>query len=133
MTAISKNVYFDVLDDIVDKYNNTVHRTIKKKPIDVTSDSYAEHNKGYTPNWSEEVLLLIKLKIQFLGLILLMILMVKKLNEVFTKKNCKKLMKKNLEQKKYLKEKVIKCLSNGKVIIIILIVGLIKKTLYKNE
>ena len=31
MTAISKNVYFDVLDDIVDKYNNTVHRTIKIK------------------------------------------------------------------------------------------------------
>ena len=29
MAAISKNVYFDVLDDIVDKYNNTVHRTIK--------------------------------------------------------------------------------------------------------
>ena len=29
MTAISKNVYFDVLDDIVNKYNNTVHRTIK--------------------------------------------------------------------------------------------------------
>ena len=78
MTAISKNVYFDVLDDIVNKYNNTVHRTIKMKPIDVTSDSYAEYNedfnkkdpkfkvgdhvriskyknifaKGYTPNWS---------------------------------------------------------------------------------
>ena len=31
MTAISKNVYFDVLDDIVNKYNNTVHRTIKMK------------------------------------------------------------------------------------------------------
>ena len=45
MTAISKNVYFDVLDDIVNKYNNTVHRTIKMKPIDVTSDSYAEYNK----------------------------------------------------------------------------------------
>ena len=29
MTAISKNIYFDVLDDIVDKYNNTVYRTIK--------------------------------------------------------------------------------------------------------
>ena len=42
MTAISKNVYFDMLDDIVNKYNNTVHRTIKMKPIDVTSDSYAE-------------------------------------------------------------------------------------------
>ena len=39
MTAISKNVYFDVLDDIVTKYNNTVHRTIKMKSIDVTSDS----------------------------------------------------------------------------------------------
>ena len=33
MTAISKNVYFDVLDDIVDKCNNTVHRTIKMKPM----------------------------------------------------------------------------------------------------
>ena len=38
MTAISKNVYFDVLDDIVDKYNNTVHRAIKTKPIEVTSE-----------------------------------------------------------------------------------------------
>ena len=45
MTAISKNVYFDVLDDIVDKYNNTVHKSIKMKPIDVTSDSYAEYNE----------------------------------------------------------------------------------------
>ena len=34
MTAISKNVYFDVLHDIVDKYNNTVHRTIKLKPVE---------------------------------------------------------------------------------------------------
>ena len=45
MTAISKNVYFDVLDDIVNKYNNTVHRTIKMKPIEVTNDYYAEYNK----------------------------------------------------------------------------------------
>ena len=43
MTAISKNVYFDALDDIVDKYN-TVHRTIKMKPIEVTDDYYAEYN-----------------------------------------------------------------------------------------
>ena len=42
MTAISKNVYFNVLDDIVNKYKNTIHRTIKMKPIDVTGDSYAE-------------------------------------------------------------------------------------------
>ena len=47
MTAVSKNVYFDVLDDIVDKYNNAVHRTIKMKPIDVTSDSYAKYNEDF--------------------------------------------------------------------------------------
>ena len=42
MTAISKDIYFDVLDDFVNKYNNTVHRTIKMKPTDVKSDSYTE-------------------------------------------------------------------------------------------
>ena len=88
MTAVSKNVYFDVLDDIVNKYNNTVHRTIKMKPIDVTSDSYAEYNEdsnvtkpkfkvgdhvriskckkifanGYTQNWLEEVFVISKIK-----------------------------------------------------------------------
>ena len=40
MTVISKNVYFDVLDHNVNKYNNTVQRSIKMKPINVTSDSY---------------------------------------------------------------------------------------------
>ena len=45
MAAVSKNVYFDVLDDIVKKYNNTVHRTIKMKPIDVTFNAYAEYNE----------------------------------------------------------------------------------------
>ena len=44
MTAISKNVYFDVLDDIVDEYNNTYHRTIKIKPIHV-GDSFAEYDE----------------------------------------------------------------------------------------
>ena len=58
--------------------------------------------------------------------------MVKKLL-VFMEKNCKKLVKKNLEQKKYLKEKVIHCISNGKDMIIQLIVGLIKKISYKDE
>ena len=47
MTAISKNVYFDVLNNIVDKYNNTVHRTIKIKPIDVTDDSYIKYNEDF--------------------------------------------------------------------------------------
>ena len=59
--------------------------------------------------------------------------MVKKLLEVFMKKNCKKLVKKNLEQKKYLKEKVINYMSNGKGMIIHLIVGLKKQFSYKNE
>ena len=48
MTAISRKVYFDVLDDIVNKYNNTIHRTIKMKPIEVVDDCYAEYNE--TPN-----------------------------------------------------------------------------------
>ena len=85
MTAVSKNVFFDVLDNIVDK---SVHRTIKMKPICVTSDSLAEYNensnvtkpkfkvvdqvriskeknifaKGYTQNWSEEVFVVSKIK-----------------------------------------------------------------------
>ena len=45
MTAISKNVYFDVLDDNIDKYNNVHHRTIKMKPIDVKNDYFAEYNE----------------------------------------------------------------------------------------
>ena len=44
MTAIPKNVYFDVLDDIVDEDNNTYHKTIKMKPVDVGSDSSVEYN-----------------------------------------------------------------------------------------
>ena len=42
--AVSKIVYFNVLDDIFDEYNNTYHTTIKMKPIDVKSDSYAKYN-----------------------------------------------------------------------------------------
>ena len=45
MAAISESVYLDVLDDIVNKCKNTVHRTIKTKPVDVTSDSYDEYNE----------------------------------------------------------------------------------------
>ena len=47
MTTISKNFYIDVLNDIVNKYNNTVHKTIKMKPIDVTGDSYTEYNEDF--------------------------------------------------------------------------------------
>ena len=44
MTAISKNVYFDVLGDIVDEFNNTYHKTIKMKSTDIKSDSFAKYN-----------------------------------------------------------------------------------------
>ena len=96
MTAISKNVYFDVLDEIVNKYNNTVHKTIKMKPIDVTSDYNAKYNENLSKKIlnlklkfflefqsikifsqkdmlqisQKEFLLLLKLKIQFLGLVI---------------------------------------------------------------
>ena len=59
--------------------------------------------------------------------------MVKKLLEVFMKKNYKKLIKNNLEYRKYLKEKVINYVSNGKDMIIHLIAGLIKNIFYKDE
>ena len=49
------------------------------------------------------------------------------------KRNLKKLARKNAEQKKYLKEKVINSMSNRKDMIIYLIVGLIKNNSYKNE
>ena len=82
MTATGKNVYYDVLDDVINKYNNTKHSTITMKPIDVKDGSNKrvyidEHNKkdsrfkvgdrariskfknifakGYTPNWSTEI------------------------------------------------------------------------------
>ena len=72
MTATSKNIYYDVLDDVVNKYNNTKHSTIKTKPIDVKDNNKRvyidEHKVGdrfriskfknifakrYTPNWSK--------------------------------------------------------------------------------
>ena len=40
MTSISKIVYIDKLDDIVNEYNNTYHRTIKTKPVDVKDNTY---------------------------------------------------------------------------------------------
>ena len=45
MTAVPGDVYFNVLDDIVKKYNNAVHRTIGIRPIDVTFNFYAKYNE----------------------------------------------------------------------------------------
>ena len=85
MTATGKNVYYDVLDDVVNEYNNTKHNTIKMKPVDVGDNKSVfidEHNekdsrfkvgdrvriskfknifvKGYTPNWSTEIFIINK-------------------------------------------------------------------------
>ena len=88
MTSISKNVYINKLDDIVNEYNNTYNTTIKMKPIDVKDNTYINTSKkinykdpkfkvgdrvriskyknifakGYMPNWSEEVFVIKKVK-----------------------------------------------------------------------
>ena len=97
MAAVSKNAGIDVLNGIVNKYNNTYHRTTKIKPIDSTSDSNDKNNedsdekdpkfkvgdrveyqntkqillKGTLKFGRQKFLLLVKLKIQFYGLMLL--------------------------------------------------------------
>ena len=86
MTSIPLNTYIDKLDDIVNKYNNTYHSTIKMKPVDEQSSSHIGSSKvindkdpkfkvgdivriskyknifatGYTPNWSEEIFVIKK-------------------------------------------------------------------------
>ena len=88
MTSISKNVYIDKLDDIVRKYNNTYHTSIKMKPVDVKDNTYIDFKKevsdkdpkfkvgdhvriskcknifakGYMSNWSEEIFIIKKIK-----------------------------------------------------------------------
>ena len=88
MTSISKNVYINKLDDIGNSYNNTYHGTIKMKPVDVKDNEYINTSneindkdpklkvgdhvriskyknifaKGYTPNWSENVFIIKKVK-----------------------------------------------------------------------
>ena len=123
MFSVSKNVYIDKLDDIVGEYNNAYHRTIKMKPVDVKDNTYVDSKeefndkdpklkvgdhiriskyknifaKGYTPNWSEEVFIISKIKNTVpWTYVINEIRMVKKLLENFMKKNCKRLIKKNL-------------------------------------
>ena len=96
MTAISKDVYIDKLDDIVNEYNNIYHRIIKMKPVDIKDNTYIDFEKENNDKDIKifllkdtyqigltKFLLLVKSKIQFHGQILLMISMVKKLLEHF--------------------------------------------------
>ena len=88
MTSVSKNVYIDKSDDIVNEYNNIYHGKIKMKPVNVKNNTYIDSSKevndkdakfkvgdhvgiskhknifakGYTPNWSEEVFVIKKVK-----------------------------------------------------------------------
>ena len=144
MTAISKNVYINKLYDIVNEYNNTYHRTIKMKPVDVKDNTYIDFKKevndkdpkfkvgnhvriskyknifakGYTPNWSEDVFVIKKVKNTVpWTYVLSMISMVKKLLE----------LQQQFRIEKVIKRKGDKLHINGKVMIIHLIVGLIKK------
>ena len=50
MASISKNLYIDKLDDIVDEYNKTYHRTTKMKPIDVKDNTYINIDKEINDN-----------------------------------------------------------------------------------
>ena len=45
MTSVSKNVYIDKLDYIIDEYNNTYHRTVKMKPVEVKDNTYIDFEK----------------------------------------------------------------------------------------
>ena len=107
MTTVSKNVSFDVLDDIVNKYNSTVQRTIKMKSIDVTSVPYAEYNEGSNEkdpkskvgdrvriSKYKNIFIISKIKD-----IVPLIHVIGDLNgqPITMKKKCKKLVKKNLE------------------------------------
>ena len=121
MTSISKNVYIDKLADIVNEYTNTYHIKIKMKlPVDVKSSTYIDFDKknnnkdpkfkvggragiskyrniyvkDYVTNWSEEVFMIKYVTCR--GHMLIVILTVKKLLESFTKKICKRQIKKNL-------------------------------------
>ena len=122
MTSVSKNVYIDKLDHIVGEYNNTYHKTIKMKPLDVKDNTYIDFKKGINdkdPKFKvgdhvriskykvfllkdtqqiglKKCLLLVKLKIPFREHMLLTILTVKKLVKRFMKKNYKRLINKSL-------------------------------------
>ena len=156
MTAISKNVYFDGLNDIVNKYNNAIHRSIKMKPIDVTDDSFAEYNKEfnkkgpkfkvgdlvriskyknifakeYVSNWSEEVFIVNKIKNTVPWTYTISDLNGEQIIGSFYEKELQTTNQKEFRIAKILDDQFM---LNGNGMIIHLIVVLMKKTLYKNE
>ena len=120
MTSISEFVYIDKLNDIVNKYNNTYHNTIKIKSVDVKSSTWQNDKdskfkvgdivtistyknifaKGYAVNWSEEDFVIKKVKNTVPWTYVVSDLKDKKICWNVTKKNCKKQIKRSLELKK---------------------------------
>ena len=155
ITAVLKNIYFDMLDDFLNKWNNTVHRTIKMKPIDVISDSYAQYNensngkylkcktgdhvrvskyknifaKGYTQNWLEETFVVSKIKNAVPWTYAISDLNIETISGMFYEKELQKTNQKEFRIEKMIKRKADKMYIKGKDMTIRLIVGLIKKIL----
>ena len=126
MILISKNVCIDKLDDIVNKYNNTYHRTIKMKPVDVKLSTYIDSSKeindkdpkfkigdivriwkykiiftkGCVPNWSEEVFLIKKVKNTVSWTYVIIDLKGEEILRTFYEKVLQKINQKSLESKK---------------------------------
>ena len=90
ITSISKNVYIDKLNDIVKEYNNTYHRTIKMKPVDVKDNIYIDSMELWHSNDKDPKLVIIVIN-DLNG---------EEILEHFIKKNCKRLINKNLGYKK---------------------------------
>ena len=102
MSAVSKNVYIDKLNDIVNEYNNTCHRTIKMKPADIKDNTYIDfskevHDKDAEFKVGDHVISKYK---KIYRDILSVILMEKKVLEYFMKKNCKNKSRRIYDRKK---------------------------------
>ena len=96
MTSISKNVYIDKLDDMVNEYNNTYHRTIKMKPVKVKDNTYIDFkNEVNDKDPKFKVGYHVRTSKYRTWTYVINGLIVKKLLEVFMKKSYKRLISKN--------------------------------------
>ena len=89
--------------------------------------------KGYTSNWSEDVFVISKIKNTVPWTYVISDLNGEEITGSFYEKELQKTSQKEFRIEKVLKKKVINCMSNGKDMKIVLIVGLIKRISYKNE
>ena len=91
------------------------------------------YTKGYTQNWSEEIFMISKIKNTVPWTYVISDLNGEPITGKFYEKELQKTSQEKFRIEKVIKEKVINCTSNGKDMIVVLIVGLIKKALYKTE